>query len=88
MIEPFLHSTCVYYMPAACQVLVLVLGCNGQCLLPGTWASKQADMERGYNPGVLTPTSVFPLHHSLDFCPRPPSYPIPAEPPPGTHMPC
>lgn len=33
-------------MPAVCQVMLLVLGYNGHCRLPGIWSSKQADVDR------------------------------------------
>ena len=72
--------TCMYRPPAAGLVLLLVLGCDGQRLLPGLGSSKQA--ETGLEPGCSDPDPVsFPSSTHRGSVPA--SYSSPEEAPPG-----
>ena len=73
-------ATCVYHPPAAGPVLLLVLGCDGQCLLSGSGSSKQAGT--GLEPGCSDPDPVsFPSSTHRGSVPA--SYSSPEEAPPG-----
>ena len=72
--------TCMHYPPAAGQVLLLVLGWDGQCLLPGLGSSKQAGT--GLEPGCSDPDpGSFPSSTHRGSVPA--SYSSSEEAPPG-----